>query len=162
MSIVIAEGIDRVGKSTFCKKMRDVLGYKLFSMQDTKFVRNSDKDFVHDADICLKLVTLAAISGQDIVFDRLHFSDAVYSITCRNFYQPAVEEVFRAVDKEISRMPVHVVYFVPDADGIEGCEARAGKSLKEDKEEFDWCYHNSKCAKSKARFSEIDDLIKMF
>ena len=162
MSIVIVEGIDRVGKSTFCKKMRYVLGYKLFSMQDTQFVRNPDKDFVHDADTCLKLVTLAATSEQDIVFDRLHFSDAVYSITCRNFYQPAVEEVFRAVDKEIARMPVHVVYFVPDVGGIKACEARAGKSLKKDEEEFDWCYSISKCEKSKARFSEIDDLLKMF
>lgn len=162
MAIVVVEGIDRTGKSTFCEKLSNELGYKIFRAPTTVLVNNQQKDFVNEADKCLKLATLAAISGQDIVFDRLHFSDAVYSITRRNFYQPAVEDIFRTVDKEIARMPVHVVYFIPDADGIEGCEARAGESLKNDKEVFDWCYDVSKCMKSKARFSEIDDLIQMF
>lgn len=81
--LIIVEGIDRVGKTTLCKKLEKI-GFKYFkdnagigSVEDTSFSYGK-------IDTTLNMMEYAKAQNIDMVFDRLHLTEIVYGIVDRN------------------------------------------------------------------------------
>lgn len=158
--ILLVEGIDRVGKSTLCDKLSKTTGAVVFRANSTQFVRNSSKDIYNEADKAYKLYKLAHDAGSDVIFDRMHLSDAVYAILRRGFDLESSLEVFKNVDEVASAYGVNVIYIKPDEQGgLSRCEKMAGESLEQDLKLFDRVYDKSVCNKVCIHTSDIDDAI---
>ena len=107
--IIAVEGIDRTGKSTFCKALSDITGFVNFYAPESDLVNNEDKNMYDEADKCLKLAVLADLSATDVVFDRFHISDFVYGIVNRNYDATEAMKLFKKVDKKLAKLGL-VVY----------------------------------------------------
>lgn len=158
--IFLVEGIDRVGKSTLCDKLSKETGAVVFRANSTQFISNSDKDIYNEADKAYKLYKLAHDTCSDVVFDRMHLSDAVYATSRRWYDLESSLDVFKKVDEVASQYGVSILYIKPDEQGgLSRCEKMAGESLEHDLELFDRVYGMSICNKVCIHTSDIDDAI---
>ena len=158
--IIGVAGIDRVGKSTFCKAAESELQFTIFREPETTFVVNMQKDPLNEADKVMKLVHLAKQTHSDVCFDRLHISDCVYSITRRkkNFYQ--VMNVFQKVDEEMAKSNVHMFFMKPES--VQAASERAGEDLTVEYALFELFFDLSVCKKTFLTYDDIDDTIECF
>ena len=114
--IVIVEGIDRVGKTTLCDMLVSKLGFTKFkdewnlvpaserdesnTMQDAIDINN----FSHGKlDSFMSMLKLADSAGQNVVVDRFHLTEAVYSIVKRCRPNKEARYAFVEVDNWIVR-----------------------------------------------------------
>lgn len=158
--ILLVEGIDRVGKSTLCDKLSKATGAVVFRANSTQFVRNDSKDIYNEADKAYKLYKLAYDTGSDVIFDRMHISDAVYAISRRMYDLESSISIFKKIDKVASQYGVKVLYIKPDEQGgLSRCEKMAGEHLRQELKLFDRVYNESTCSKVCIHTSDIDDAI---
>ena len=158
--ILLVEGIDRVGKSTLCDKLSKATGVVVFRANSTQFVRNSSKDVYNEADKAYKLYKLAYDTGSDVIFDRMHLSDAVYATSRRMYDWESSIDVFNRIDEIACQYGVNILYIKPDEQGgLSRCEKMAGERLGQELKLFDCVYDMSICDKVCIHTSDIDDAI---
>ena len=80
--VIIVEGIDRVGKTTLCKKISNLSGYKVFKKdRETLSMDLSEeyKSYINYGDALgiVQLVNNGLV--KDFIFDRFHWTEYVYS-----------------------------------------------------------------------------------
>ena len=113
--IVIVEGIDRVGKTTLCDMLVSKLGFtKLKDVwnlitptqrDETTTVQKSidiSNFSLGKIDSFLSVLKLANNANQNIVVDRLHLTEAVYSLLKRGCVGSSVNHAFTEIDDWIA------------------------------------------------------------
>lgn len=118
MSIIVVDGIDRVGKTTIANKIRvesELDPFKKFKMykHDESFVSYDKMDTDNEADKMAQLLTMADMFNCNVLFDRFHLSDFVYGVVGRGYKFSDAYRNMRAIDKMLADMNSVLVYVKP-------------------------------------------------
>ena len=133
--IIIVEGIDRVGKTTLCNKIKEEL--KIKSFERTNFMKLSEFDNKNETDKMIQIVNVVNTLNENILFDRLYFSDYVYGTIERNYDSFEALKNFRTIDNFISEMDdVFLIYVLPV--DIKWSSRKHGKDLSK----YDKMFYN--------------------
>ena len=82
--IIIVEGISRVGKTTLCNKLKNKFGFPIYKHNNKIVDYSKMKDDVEKEKMMCMIDVYKTIPS-NIIFDRFHFSNAVYGILLRNY-----------------------------------------------------------------------------
>jgi thymidylate kinase len=143
--IIVVEGIDRVGKTTLCNCLSEKYKIKIYH-NDVNYMKLSEMDNKNETDKTLKLISLCEQLGQDIIFDRLHWSDYVYGVTERGYDTKEAIKNKDIIDKKLNEIK-SVLIFVKPTD-IEWSSKQHGKDLSGYEARFEMLYKYS-CIKNK-------------
>lgn len=118
MSIIVVEGIDRVGKTTIANKIRIESEFDQFTKfqmykHDESFVSYDKMDTDNEADKMAQLLTMADMFNCNVLFDRFHLSDFVYGVVDRGYKFSDAYNNMRAIDVMLSDMNSVLVYVKP-------------------------------------------------
>lgn len=156
--IIAVEGIDRTGKSTFCKALSDSTGFVNFYVPESDIVRNEDKNMYDEADKCLKLAILAGLSSTDVVFDRFHISDFVYGVLNRGYDIDEALKLFKKVDEKLAKLGVVVYYFKPKT--VAYSSVLEGRDLSKEYELFELFKEASSCVVVETGYDHVAQQVK--
>ena len=155
--IVIVEGIDRVGKSTFCKMLQEK-GYKLLDSKihtDQFEVGAEIYDRLQEERTVAQAQLLSLLDkSEKIVIDRFHLSQAVYGLYERG---RTTWPHMQLLEEFIANNAI-LVYIKPT--DILQSSARHGKSLIAHAEYFDTLYDISSLQKLCGTYYGLDELVK--
>lgn len=165
MAIIVVEGIDRVGKTTFISKLQSKLGtgHSFVFKHNCSIVDYADMDDDNEADKMVQLLEMCsqiyAVSKDDFVllFDRFHASNAVYGIIERNYDFKNACENFEIIDDLLRKFNTYIVYVKPT--NIERSSTEHGKSLKLHDKLFDLFIALSSCNKVVCDYYSLDEAI---
>ena len=118
MSIIVVEGIDRVGKTTIANKIQvetELDPFMKFTTykHDESFVSYGKMDTDNEADKMAQLLTMANMFNCNVLFDRFHLSDFVYGVVGRGYKFSDAYRNMRAIDTTLSDMDSVLVYVKP-------------------------------------------------
>lgn len=114
--LLIVEGIDRVGKTTLCKKLEEQLGFIVY--KDPRFIdlnkENRDVASKVMADKMLSILYAIETLGmnKNIVLDRFHWTELVYGLVERNYKIKQIE-MFKQIDKKAYELNAKLLYVEP-------------------------------------------------
>lgn len=104
--IIIVEGIDRVGKTTLCKKLSDELGFPIFkNVPYLDGVRTSQCE----NELINQLINFMECTKPNVILDRFHASEFVYGKLERNYKN---YDVF-VFDERLSKLDCILLYVRP-------------------------------------------------
>lgn len=155
--IIIVEGIDRVGKSTFCRMLQNK-GYKLLDskIHTTQFDVGAEVyDKLQEERTVAQAQLLSLLDkSEKIAIDRFHLSQAVYGLYERN---RATWAHMQLLEEFISHNSI-LVYIRPT--DILKSSAQHGKDLSKHAEYFDMLYDISSLNKVTGTYETLDMLLK--
>lgn len=154
--IIIVEGIDRVGKTTLCNILSEMLSdeTKKINVFKDNFVYSEIKSDVSSekANTFLNLVENGIV--QDVIVDRFHWSEKVYAICNKRKYN---ERAFLDSEKrlvEISKKQVVLIVLVMP-ENINRSIQEHGSDLLQHQNLFEMIYKNSELPKCIIKYSDI-------
>ena len=156
--IIIVEGIDRTGKTTFCNKLSKKTGFPIF-----KHIRNildySEMDNNNETDKFLQLIRLHSMTnGDGVIFDRCYISDYVYGIIERDYASYYAYLNKCVIEQELNKMNCILVLMLPT--DIKRSSKEHGKDLTEYEEYFESAfYHSFIKHRIECNYDNIDDCI---
>jgi thymidylate kinase len=120
--IVIVEGIDRVGKTTLCNKLKSDLGFKI--LKDEVF---KPEHFTEEiiAEKFLTTVNMLKLLNKDIdiVIDRFYLSEAVYGLMERKYDSKYLKKI------ELELLKLDAIIILVNPTDIEESSKKHGKDL---------------------------------
>lgn len=157
--IIIVEGIDRVGKTTLCKKLSKKLEIPIHKPKE--IVQRGYLNNKYETD---KIINLArAIDEVDgsIIFDRLYLSDYVYGIMERDYYKSEADWNFNLIEHELNKYDTHLILVHPT--NIEESSFEHGSNLAEHYSLFKKKFKESSILeKYETNYNEMASLIEAF
>lgn len=158
--IVIVEGIDRVGKTTFCEKLKN-LGFTYlkddWNLQDNISQSEIAIYSVGKLDTTISVLKKLSEQKQNVVVDRLHLTEMVYGEKSRG--GNVREDLVSKIDWLLSEMDCSLVYVYPE--DIRQSNLEAGVDLTEHEALFRELSNTSLIAwKYFTKYSEIDNTIR--
>lgn len=135
--IVVVEGIDRVGKTTFCNKLHELTDWPVYK-HDNKQFRYDDMDPMDETDKMLQMIDLLdAVDsqlteyGKGIIFDRFHFSDYAYGCQYRQGYDETddIQNVITIEDRLMKAKQEACLVLLYDDEGPERASIEHGDDL---------------------------------
>lgn len=137
--IIIVEGIDRVGKTHLIQKMCNRYGWTPFH-DDFRYMPTEDKYSdrlvnVEKTNTVVNLMEQGLVN--DVVFDRFHMTEYVYSYHTRNV--PQNFSTFESLDKRIGALDNVWLVLVEPTD-IERSSREHGCDLSGHQKTFDYLY----------------------
>lgn len=159
--IVILEGIDRVGKTTIAEALRDNLGFKIFKKERIGGNTGVDKDTtLVNYGNALGLVDVFNWDGfnDNIVIDRFHWTEAVYSLCDRN--DNKAKKLMGFVElKMLEKKEKYLMIYVRPID-IKFSSRAHGSDLTKHLEEFEKLYVHSSLPKYMTTFYSKDLVVR--
>ena len=154
--IILVDGIDRVGKSTLCKMLSDELGIPS-NKDDTRYL-GTHRDVVVNTEKINTFVNLIENGClKDVIFDRFHLTEYVYSAVERGFINKHMFDV----DKRLCNLNDLVILIYVRPTDIVKSSVEHGKDLSEHDALFSTFYNLSKIQyKIKTSYNYFDDVIK--
>lgn len=161
--IVVVEGIDRVGKTTFCNKLHELTGWPIYK-HDNKQFRYEDMNTMDETDKMLQMIDLLdAVDDQldshnkGIIFDRFHFSDYAYGCKYRKGYDSmdGIENVFMIEDRLKEAKQEACLVLMYDKDGPERASIEHGDDLSLIDDMMNRLYEASSLRKIKCTYHDI-------
>ena len=107
--IIIVEGIDRVGKSTLCEKLKEKYGLPVFKFNPL-FPISSRQRNAEVSNCMLQMVEAMGGDKVNVVFDRFTMSEFVYGLMDRNYNSIAE---CRAIEDRLFKMNSLLIYVKP-------------------------------------------------
>ncbi len=99
--VVIVEGVDRVGKTTFIDKFVEAYpGFKRFKHKQSDF-GYGNMDNVNETDKMLQLLEMVKLLDGNVIFDRFHLSNAIYGYLDRDY---DIKQVTKSLETIENRM----------------------------------------------------------
>lgn len=145
--IVIVEGVDRVGKTTFCRKL-EALGFQYFKdclnvADDESWLKDPMKHLEYVSmgklDTTLSMLTSLTEKGINVVVDRLHLTELAYGM---NFRKTTAVDLVLKIDEALSKLNCMLVLLQP-VNYAESSE-QAGYDVAELDNLFKFLYGQSK------------------
>lgn len=157
--IVVVEGIDRVGKTTFAEKLvkranengKMLLIYK----HPELIVKYGEMDTSNETDKMFQMLQLTEMFGGEVVFDRFHISEFVYGVVERKYKLSEARENMIKIDNLLSGLNSFLVYVKPL--DIVWSSNEHGKNLKRYCNMMNAAYKESNMRKVDIDFSLISD-----
>ena len=109
--IIIVEGIDRVGKTTLVNKLHEMTGFPVYKNNTEFKLENMDNE--NETDKMIKMLQICEFSRANIIFDRFHWTDAVYGTVHRGYDFDRARENVKRIDEILSRMEAIVILVEP-------------------------------------------------
>ncbi|MCX7924113.1 MAG: nucleoside 2-deoxyribosyltransferase [Clostridia bacterium] len=156
--IIIVEGIDRVGKTTLCKKLQ-ALGF-LYLKDEWMLSDSIEKEeipiySIGKLDTTVTFLKQLEAAGNNIVMDRCHLTEWVYGQVSRG---NARVDLLRKIDWILSSMNAGLVYVYPE--DIERSNREAGLNMNRHEEMFRMLANGTAMApRYFTKYSEIDTTI---
>lgn len=156
--IIIVEGIDRVGKTTFCNMLKDQLGIKTYKKDRehsngdktlSSAISNYGNAMGHvgfwSSDIC-----------KDLTFtvDRFHWTEKVYNMLLRG----VPSNMMDVVDKRLAKMP-NVLMVLVKPTNIEWSSKKHGTNLEAYDAMFNSLYDEYKGHKMTTNFNHLQEAV---
>lgn len=155
--IIIVEGIDRVGKSTLCKKIEKEIGFKTFESTYKNFSEMTNEK---ETEKMIQLLSLSDQLNADIVFDRLYFSDYVYGSIERNYDKTESIKNFVSVDSFAFDLKNDVVLIMVIPTDLKRSSEEHGKDLSKYEEEFEKMFLRSGLKnKFRCTYNTLDEAV---
>ena len=154
--MIIVEGIDRVGKTTLCNKLKNE-GFKVFKHDSNKF-KLSSMDNDNETDKIIKMHELCKMFNEDIVLDRGYWSDTVYGILERNYDAKKALDNFELVEECINDDTI--ILYVSPTD-VKWSSERHGKDLKNHNLLFELLKDKTKCMMIECNFNLLDAAVRL-
>lgn len=153
--ILIVEGIDRVGKSTFIEKLIKQLDFVQFKpiqkhKRDKKYTMKLETGKCYAS---LEGLRLLNNFGINVVVDRFHISEFVYGLADRRYTN---YDMFN-IDKLLGEMGTKIVLFKPE--NLEQSSIEHGKDLTFHSALFKQFCSSSKCKVMECKYGMIDSMI---
>lgn len=155
--IIIVEGIDRVGKTTLCKKLSKELQMPIYKHKNNQFDYKL-MDNNNETDKMLQLLDLYQILNGDVIFDRFHWSDYVYGNIERNYDGYKSSSNVNIIENKLKNMEAIIIYIKPT--DLEESSRQHGKDLFKYDKLMDLCYNMCKLKKIKCNYSSIDKIVE--
>lgn len=164
--IVIVEGIDRVGKSTFCERLHEYSNWPVYK-HDSELFKYSDMDDRNETDKMLQLLDVIdqlddqfdPDAKRGIIFDRFHLSNLVYGFQERNYELHNGLVRLKAIEERLLSMKQKVVLvMLYDDNGTYRASIEHGKDLNEYQFDFNKLYDSSKLLKIRGTISDVDKM----
>ena len=164
--IVVVEGIDRVGKTTFCNKLHELTDWPIYK-HDNKQFRYEDMNPMDETDKMLQMIDLLdAVDDQldshskGIIFDRFHFSDYAYGCKYRQGYDlmDDIENVFMIEDRLKEAKQEACLVLLYDEDGPERASIEHGDDLSWIDDMMKRLYEASSLRKIKGTYHDITEM----
>ena len=103
MSLIILEGVDGTGKTTLARKLYDQYGYRILK-------RNAPNGHP----LVEYTASIEAANGANVVCDRWHLGEAVYSVTRRDGQTKMTGAIFEAIEEYLLDKGALLVLCVAD------------------------------------------------
>jgi len=129
--IVIVEGIDRVGKTTFIDRFVERNSdFKRFKHKPSDFDYN-DMDNKNETDKMLQLLEMVKLLDGKVIFDRFHFSNMVYGFLDRDYDLYEAMKLCGDIEQRILKLfgSENVVVVMLFPEDIERSSKEHGKDL---------------------------------
>lgn len=156
--IVIVEGIDRVGKSTLCKKLSEETGIKIFKRKNLSSFGFDKMDNDNETDKEIQMLEIARIGNVNLIFDRLYFSDLVYGYSERSYDMYDALDNFEKVENQLKDMDAVLILVNPT--DIESSSKQHGKDLNSYFLMFNFLFRISSMKKIKCDYNSIDETVE--
>lgn len=155
--IIIVEGIDRVGKSTFCKRLNEATGYKVFR-DDFRYFKKEYKDQMvneEKGNTFVNLVEQGVVNNA--ILDRFHWSEFVYGAlerghACGNVFD--IERRFANCNEKV------IIVLVAPTDIAESSNQH-GKDLSKHAKLFESLYDQCELESYKITYKDIPNLVQL-
>lgn len=155
--IIIVEGIDRVGKTTLCNKLKEEFGLPI--LHHESIISTNKKDNENETDKTLLTLEICNITNSSMIFDRLHLSDFIYGTIERKYNVDLAIDYFKMIDSIVSEMEDTFLIYVLPTD-IEESSKQHGKNLKVYNDQFYDLFTKSKIKnKWRCTYNTMDEAI---
>lgn len=158
--VIIIEGIDRVGKTTLANKISEELNVPIYKQDriggNKLLVDNGESNTIKNYRTCnicenyMRAKTLVDFWNwpgftQNIIMDRFHWTEAVYSLIDRGSREQY--DAMKLIEKNMLQRPDnYIIIYVMPTD-IKWSSRQHGKDLTKHNEEFVKLYNESKLNK---------------
>lgn len=168
--IVIVEGIDRVGKTTFCEKLHKDTGWLVYK-HDNGLFEYSKMDDKNETDKMLQLLDLidqlddqldySNKPGPGVIFDRFHLSNLTYGFLERGYDLSDGLVRMKAVEARLMEMKQRVaLVMLYDENGTYRASLEHGKDLEDYQYCFDQFYDHTRFPKIKGTVYDIEAMVE--
>lgn len=123
--VIIVEGIDRIGKSTLCKKLSEKLGFPIY--KEIGVEKKSREGNIRSQ---MSLLSLCQTTNCDVIFDRLFASEFVYGVLERDYVVVEAIKDFQEALNVLAKIP-DVIYIGMHAIDVGKSSKEHGKDLSE-------------------------------
>lgn len=155
--IIIVEGVDRVGKTTLVKLLKQEFDIKSFRGNDTLPCDLSQLDNMNETDKMLKIIEICRMFNFDIIFDRFYWSDFVYGCLERHYDFTKALEYIDMIENELKQLNVVVVYIKPI--DIKKSSEQHGKDLEKHEKLYNFIFDVSKVDKIKCSYNSLQEAV---
>ena len=151
--IIIVEGIDRVGKTTLCDKLKNECGFEIF--KDGFIAKRNMNEVIGAEKLLSTLNFLKIVKNQNIVLDRFYLTEFVYGSLERGYTNNFIFKI----DKEIAKLDCALVLVKPT--DIKQSSHNHGRDLKMHDCMFRALYYGSKIKnKTAIDYNGIDKFVE--
>lgn len=150
--IIVVEGIDRVGKTTLCKKLSEKTGYPIFKNQPVFREREQSTEI----ELMNQLVSIAEYTAVDMILDRFHLSEFVYGYINRGYVNGSV----MSIDERLSKLGAWLIVVSPT--DVKRSSDEHGSSLMEHEKLMNTMFLASKMKKIKCDYFTLDKVVEMW
>ena len=155
--IVVVEGIDRVGKTTLCNKLKNEFNIPIHKYNG--IINYSEMNNREETDKMLMTVQILQETNSDIILDRFNFSDYVYGITERDYGFVAASRWLTIIDEKLSSLE-DVFLILVEPTNLERSSKEHGKDLSLHKKLFDDLFKESRIKnKWKCTYNTLNEAI---
>lgn len=154
--IILVDGIDRVGKTTLCRMLTDEFGIPS-NKDDTRYLGTHRDVIVNTEKINTFMNLIENRCITNIIFDRFHLTEYVYSAIERGFINKNMFDI----DKRLCDCGELVILIYVRPTDIVKSSVEHGKDLSEHDALFATFFNLSKLKyKIKTSYNYFDDVIK--
>lgn len=123
--VIIIEGIDRVGKTTLCKRLSETLNIPIYKhVGEFKY---SKMDNENETDKMLQIIEICKLSNSFIIFDRFHLTDFVYGVLEREYDSHKAENNKNEIEEKLNE--IGAILIVVNPTSIVKSSKEHGKDL---------------------------------
>ena len=158
--IVIVEGIDRVGKTTFCNKLSESLNipiYKKDRVNITASARDSALINLGDAIGTIDFWN-SNCKYESIIVDRFYWTEYVYT-KIERYHDISKDNIQAVENRMMTKRDNYIIVYVRPTN-VEWSSSRHGSSLQPHLSEFDELFSASKLNILVTDFNHLDETCK--
>lgn len=138
--VYIVEGIDRVGKTTFCEKFSNIMNIPVFKPGIIKTSNEEDAKLANYGSCKMLVDMVINLDVGDFIIDRFHWTEFVYGMVERVYINSNVLDLEEVMAQHPDKFKV--IYIVPT--DLNRSSTEHGESLEFHNDMFEWIYNRTK------------------
>ena len=148
--IIVVEGIDRVGKTTLCNKLKEELSIPIFKNERI----SEERTIATEMELTNQVINFFDCVNCNVILDRFFYSEFVYGLVDRGYYNNDILKF----DTKLSNS--NALFILIEPTDIVKSSTEHGKDLSLHKVLFDYCFDKSNIKnKIKANYNNLDDVV---